>query len=154
VGPVVDHRGEVGRLVQVLSFGVPDLTDVAGGIATAHLPGERHVGVVLGEHVDAAGLLGRLDQCHALSCGPAGGRLRQHAHALLEGADGDRGMLVEVVDQDHGIQTMPQERLDIPVGRGTQPLGRLLAAPIVSVADRDHLHPGLLCQASQGGTST
>jgi hypothetical protein len=48
---------------------------------------------------------------------------------------------------------MPQERLDIRVGRDTQRLGGLLAAPIVSLADRDHPHPGLLRETSQGGAS-
>jgi hypothetical protein len=119
MGSVVDHRHEVGRLVQVLGLGVVDLADVAGRIAAPHLAGEGHIGVVLGEHVNAAGPFGRLDQGDPLGGGAAGGRLRQHAQAPIQGADGGRGVLVEVVDQDHGIHTMAQERLDVPVDGGT-----------------------------------
>jgi hypothetical protein len=52
VGTVVDHRHEVGRFVQVFGFAVADLANVTGRVAAAHLAGEGHVGVVLGEHVD------------------------------------------------------------------------------------------------------
>jgi hypothetical protein len=62
-------------------------------------------------------------------------------------------VLVEVVDQDHGVHAMVQERLDVPVGDGTQRRGRL-AAPVVPLADRDHLHPRLLGEAGQGGAAT
>jgi hypothetical protein len=55
------HRGEVAGLVQILGLGVADLADVAGLIAAAHLADQGHVGVVLGEHVDAGRPLGRLD---------------------------------------------------------------------------------------------
>jgi hypothetical protein len=153
VGPVTDHRHEVGRLVQVLGLGVADLADVAGRIASPHLPGERHEGVVLGEHVDAMGPLGHLDQRHGLGYRAAGGRLRHHAQAPLQGGHGHRGVLVEVVDQDDRVQVVVQERLDVPVGGRAQCLGGL-AALVIPLADRDHLHPGLLGEAGQGGAST
>jgi hypothetical protein len=153
VGSVVDEPGEVGRLVQVFGLGVADLADVAGLIATPHLSGERHVGVVLGEHVDAAGALGRLDQGDTLGDRAAGGCLRQHAQAPVQGVDRDRGMLVEAVDQDDGIHGVVQERLQVTVGGGVQRHGRLLAAPVIALTYRDHLHPGLLCEAGQGSAS-
>jgi hypothetical protein len=153
VGPVVDHRGEVGGLVQVLGFGVADLADVAGRIPSAHLAGERHVGVVLGEHVDAGRPLGRLDQGDALGHGPTSGRLRQHAQAPVQGADGHRGVLIEVVDQHDGVHAVLQERLDVPVGGRAQRRGGP-AAPVVPLADRDQLHPGVLGEAGQGSAST
>jgi hypothetical protein len=62
-------------------------------------------------------------------------------------------VLVEVVDQDHGVHAVAQERLDVPVGDGPQRRGGL-AAPVVPIADRDHLHPGLLRKAGQGGPPT
>jgi hypothetical protein len=62
-------------------------------------------------------------------------------------------VLVEVVDQDDRVHVVVQERLDIPVGGRAQCLGGL-AALVIPLADRDHLHPGLLGEASQGGAST
>jgi hypothetical protein len=153
VGTIVGHRHEVSGFVQVLGFGVTDLADVAGRIPSPHLAGEGHVGVVLGEHVDAGRPLGRLDQGDALGECAAGGRLRQHAQAPVQGMDGDRGVLVEVVDQDDSVHGVVQERLDVPVGGRAQCLGGV-AALVVPLADRDHLHPGLLREASQGGAST
>jgi len=153
VAPVADHRGQVGRLVQVLGLGVADLADVAGRIAAPHLPDEGHEGVVLGEHVDATGALGRLDQRHALGEGAAGGGLRQHAQAPLEGGDRRRGVLVEVVHQDDGVHGVGQERLQLPVAGGVHRHGRLVAASVVPLADRDHPHPGLQRQSGQGGAA-
>jgi hypothetical protein len=63
-------------------------------------------------------------------------------------------VLVEVVDQDDGVHGMAQERLDVPEGGNAQRRGGLLAAAVVTLADRGHLHPGLLCEAGQGGAST
>jgi hypothetical protein len=72
---------------------------------------------------------------------------------LLEGADRDRGVLVEVVDQDDGVHGVVQKRLHVLVAGDAQHLGSLLAAPVVSLAHRDHLHPGLLHEAGQGSAS-
>jgi hypothetical protein len=60
-------------------------------------------------------------------------------------------VLVEVVDEDDGIHGVVQERLDIPLADGAQRRSRLLATLVDPLAHRDHLHPGLLGEAGQGG---
>jgi hypothetical protein len=67
--------------------------------------------------------------------------------------DRDRGVLVEVVDQDDGVHGVGQERLHVPVAGRAQHRGSLLTAPVIALTYRDHLHPGLLCEAGQGGAS-
>jgi hypothetical protein len=62
-------------------------------------------------------------------------------------------VLVEVVDQDDGVHGMVQERLEIPAAGDAQARDGLLAASVVPLAYRDHLHPGLLCEAGQGGAA-
>jgi hypothetical protein len=62
-------------------------------------------------------------------------------------------VLVEVVDQDDGVHGMVQKLLDVLVAGDAQHLGRLLAALVLSLAHRDHLHPSLPREASQGSTS-
>jgi hypothetical protein len=61
-------------------------------------------------------------------------------------------VLVEVVDQDHGVHGVVQERLDVPVGGRAQRRGGL-AAPVVSLTDCDQLHPCLLGEAGQRGAA-
>jgi hypothetical protein len=62
-------------------------------------------------------------------------------------------VLVEVVDQDDGVHGVVQECVVVPIAGRVQLAGGLPAALVVPLADGHHLHPGLSCEARQGGAA-
>ena len=141
VAPARNRRHVVGgHRVVVFSLGVGHLADGAGPVQPPHLHVELREGVVLGQHVGAAGLLDSPAQRDALRERLARAGLAHDVEARFERADGERRVLVKVVRQHHGVHVVIEELPVVGVGGDAEPPAHLLQPFLPDVAHRDQLH--------------
>ena len=126
--------------MHVLALAVGEVADLAGAEEAGHLLVGGRVGVVLGEQVDQTGLLDLAAEGDALGERVAGGAFAHHMLARVQRLDGEGGVLVEVVGQDHGVQIVLQEFVVVGVGGHVEFLGHGPEPFLPGVADRHQLH--------------
>ena len=124
----------------VLTLGVTDVADLARLVQTPHFLARDHVRIVLGEHVDLAGLLDGLAELHTLRHRSRGNALAHHVPAGFERLYRERRMVMAVVGQDDGVHVMVQELVVVGIGGDTVSLADLLQARLPRIADGHQFH--------------
>ena len=141
-------RVAVHRVI-VFALGVGHAPDLARLVEAAHLHVKAREGVVFGEHVDQAGFLDGAAQRHALGQGRVAGAFTHHMLAGAQRLDGEGGVFVEIIGQDHGVHLVFEEAVVIGVG-GHAVLGADGAQLFLpNIAQGDQLHADKL--GSAGG---
>ena len=129
--------------MDVFTLAVLEFADGAFLIEPAHLLIEDHVGVVLGEHVDATTLFDGPRQGDAFAECVTGGGFTHHVSARLECGDRKRGVLVEVVRQHDCVHVVLEEALELRVGGNAQLCADSFDPLLPPIAQGHELHTGM-----------
>ena len=129
--------------MQILAFGVVDLTEQSTAAHFANLLAEGHVAVVFRVHVGLAALFHGLLQPPQLIHGDAGGHFAQDVLAGLQRGDGLRNVALHRRGDDHRVDVRFEHVVEDPVGVGNVVLlalgGQELLVQIAQRGDLDAL---------------
>ena len=129
-----------GAGVVVLALGIENPAQRALLAEPRDLLHRRGEGIVLGEHVPAAGALHRLVQPHAVAHGGRGRALAEHVDAVLHGADRIGRVLMEKIAEHHRVDAAVQQPVEILADPDAGFHRKRLLDPFgITVADGRHL---------------